>query len=82
MMILSMISRVSLGHTGRVIKVGKIMTSAFIVLLLAALVRIFGQLFTDNYMLVIISSALLWALAYGCFVALYTSILIKKRIDN
>lgn len=82
MMILSMISRVSLGHTGRPIKVGKLMTSAFIVLLLAALVRIFGQLFTNDYILVILSSAILWAIAYACFVVLYAPILIKKRINN
>lgn len=82
MMILSMISRVSLGHTGRAIKVGKVMTSAFILLLLAALVRVFGQLFIDDYIFVIISSAVLWAIAYTCFVALYTPILIKKRVSS
>lgn len=82
MMILSMISRVSLGHTGRPIKVGKLMTSAFIVLLLAALVRILGQLFTDDYIFVILSSAILWAIAYACFVVLYAPILIKKRINS
>lgn len=82
MIILSMISRVSLGHTGRKIQVGKTMTCAFITLFFAALIRIFGQFFTDNYILVILSSAALWAVAYFCFVILYIPILIKKRIDQ
>jgi uncharacterized protein involved in response to NO len=82
MMILSMISRVSLGHTGRPIKVGRIMTWAFMILFFAALVRIFGQVFTDDYIFVIQGSALLWAIAYLCFVILYAPILIKKRINN
>ena len=82
LMILSMISRVSLGHTGREIQVGKLMTSAFIMLFLAALMRTFGQLLTDNYLHVILSSAVLWAIAYSCFVITFIPILIKKRIDQ
>lgn len=80
MMILSMISRVTLGHTGRPIQVGRLMTSAFIIFFLATLVRIFGALFTDDNLLIIISSALFWAGAYALFVFKYAPILIKKRI--
>ncbi len=82
LMILSMISRVSLGHTGREIQTGKVMAGAFLTLFCAALIRIFGQLFTDDYILVILCSAVLWALAYSCFVVIYAPILIKKRIDR
>lgn len=82
LMILSMISRVSLGHTGRKIQVGKVMSCSFITLFFAALIRIFGHLFTDDYIFVILSSAALWTIAYACFVVLYAPILIKKRIDQ
>ncbi len=80
MMILSMISRVTLGHTGRPIQVGRLMTSAFIIFFLATLVRIFGALFIDDNLLIIISSAFFWAGAYALFVFKYAPILIKKRI--
>lgn len=82
MMILSMISRVSLGHTGRAIQVGRIMTFAFVTLFFATLIRVFAQLFTHDYILVILSSAVLWALAYACFAVLFAPILINKRTEQ
>lgn len=82
MMILSMISRVSLGHTGRKIQVGKLMTVAFIFVFLAFIMRVFGQYFMDDYQLIITSSAILWALAYGAFVIFFSPVLIKKRNDG
>ena len=82
LMILSMISRVSLGHTGRKIQTGKLMACAFLILFCAALIRILGQLFTDDYIFIILCSAVLWALAYCIFVVVYTPILIRKRIDQ
>ncbi|RKF20097.1 NnrS family protein [Alginatibacterium sediminis] len=80
-MILSMISRVSLGHTGRIIVVGKVMTTAFSLMLLALLVRVFGAHFPMNTIDIITLSSLLWVFAYSCFVALYTPILIRARVD-
>ena len=82
LMILSMISRVSLGHTGRKIQVGIFMSSAFLLVFLAAIIRIAGHFFLDNYSHVIISSAVVWALAYACFAIRFIPILTKKRIDQ
>lgn len=79
-MILSMISRVSLGHTGRMIVVGKTMTFAFIAIILAFIVRVFGSYILSDYSFVISLSVLLWVIAYGCFIKLYLPILTKPRI--
>jgi len=79
-MILSMISRVSLGHTGRIIKVGRIMTIAFICLICAFLVRVFGHYLVANYSWVLMASAALWLAAFVCFLGIYFPILIKPRI--
>lgn len=79
-MILSMISRVSLGHTGRNLVVGKIMTMAFIAIVLAFIVRVFGSYILDDYQHVIAIAILFWVIAYGSFVALYAPILSKPRV--
>lgn len=78
-MILSMISRVSLGHTGRNIVVGKVMTIALIAIILAFAMRVFGSYFIANYNQVIAAAVGFWAVAYGCFVVLYFPILTKPR---
>ncbi|TVU60077.1 NnrS family protein [Vibrio atlanticus] len=78
-MILSMISRVSLGHTGRTIAIDKIMTAALIAIVFAFFVRVFGGYFTHNIVYIITLSSALWIAAYSCFVVLYLPILIKPK---
>lgn len=82
MMILAMISRVSLGHTGRPLRVAKIMVGAFVALFSAFVVRVFGVYWFDDYTNLISTATLLWVVAYGCFVVLYMPILIRSRIDG
>ncbi|ABM02483.1 Heme/copper membrane protein of NnrS family protein [Psychromonas ingrahamii 37] len=79
-MILAMISRVSLGHTGRNMVVGKVMTMAFIALILAFIMRVFGSYWVANYSHVISIAIGFWVIGYGCFVALYFPILTKPRL--
>lgn len=82
LMILSMISRVSLGHTGRRIVVGPLMTGAFIFMLLAFITRVFAPLFIDDYLSLIWLSGLFWSVAFGCFLYAYFPVLIKPRVDG
>ena len=82
MMILSMISRVSLGHTGRKILVGPVMTIAFVIMALALIIRVFATLVFDHYPNIILVTAILWAIAYGLFVLRYTPILTRPRADG
>lgn len=82
LLILAMISRVSLGHTGRPLKVGGAMTVAFALLFSAFLLRVFGTYWLDSYVLVITCAASLWAVGYGCFVACYWKVLTRPRLDG
>ncbi len=82
MMILAMISRVSLGHTGRVLHVGPAMISAYIALFCALIVRVTGQWWLMDYLAVVTGSALLWALAFGLFFVRYLPILASARPDG
>jgi uncharacterized protein involved in response to NO len=79
-MILSMISRVSLGHTGRNIVVGKVMTIALIALILAFISRVFVGYWVSNYSHALSMAVGFWVIGYGCFVVLYFPILTKPRM--
>lgn len=82
LMILAMISRVSLGHTGRPLTVSGFMTAAFLALLAAFVARTFGLYFLPGYNNMIIAAACLWVLGYGCFVLLYWPVLSRPRADG
>ena len=75
-MILGVMSRAALGHTGRVLIAPGGMVLAYLLLTGAALTRVFGPLFYPAATLGWFSlSALLWSFAFGLFVVIYTPIL-------
>jgi uncharacterized protein involved in response to NO len=81
--ILAMISRVSLGHTGRALAPPVLMSVAFTAVTLAGLVRSFGPWgFPEKTMLFIDISGFLWLLSFGLFVLFYAPMLFKARIDG
>ncbi|GIU16522.1 short-chain dehydrogenase [Shewanella colwelliana] len=80
---LSMISRVSLGHTSRNIYLGPKMTLAFIAIPLAAIFRAIMPLLLPEYAQVWLWLAgSCWTLAFGMFVWWYVPILTQPRIDG
>jgi uncharacterized protein involved in response to NO len=81
-MILAMISRVSLGHTGRPLLVGRPMVIAFLVMFSALLVRVLAPFGAANYDAVILLTAILWATAYGVFLVVYLPVLSRPRFDG
>ncbi len=82
-LILSMMARVSLGHTGRPIVALKWMLVAFVMIVCSALVRtLLVSLWPSQYLLLLSFSAILWVSAYGAFVLVYFSVLTRPRVDN
>ncbi|ENX3946244.1 NnrS family protein [Photobacterium damselae] len=82
-MILSMMARVSLGHTGRSLQVGYLVQIAFVCLLLSTLIRsvliwVYPSLTINGY----VFSAILWAIAFSIFTIVYYPILTKPRVDG
>jgi len=82
-MILSMMSRVSLGHTGRALEVPAYLAWAFAMVLLAAVIRSLvplaaGGLTAWSWRL----SAVLWIVAFGCFLYRYLPVLTRPRVDG
>lgn len=82
-MILAMISRVTLGHTGRVLEPPKPMALAFILILLAAMVRVVLPVWLPVFTNWGIGLAgVFWLLAYGLFVIYYGPMLMSARVDG
>jgi uncharacterized protein involved in response to NO len=81
---LSMMARVSLGHTGRSIKTpSKLIKNALFLLTLGAIVRvIFPLVNTNHYLIWIFISQIFWITAFLLFAIVYIPILTKERIDG
>jgi len=84
LMTLGMISRISLGHTGRNInEPPKVLTWIFSVLFIGALVRVIMPIIMPSAYLHIIGLAqVLWIVAFMLFLSSYTMIFIKPRADG
>ncbi|MGR5176633.1 NnrS family protein [Vibrio mediterranei] len=81
--ILSMISRVTMGHTGRAIYQGPNMTLAFFAVVFAAVIRSVGVAMWPQHMFVMIDlSAGLWAFAFAMYVYHFGRMLITPRVDG
>ncbi len=82
-MILAMISRVTLGHTGRPLNPHRLVTLAYICILSAALVRvILPAWFPVLTYWGIGLAGMLWVLAYAIYIVFYAPMLIKARADG
>ena len=79
-LILAMIARVSLGHTGRPLQPPKAMIAAFAMLQLGTLARVLLIEFWPLGSLHL--AATLWALAFGLFVLCYAPMLCRTRADG
>jgi uncharacterized protein involved in response to NO len=81
---MSMMARVSLGHTGRNINEPPATVKYMLALLLVgAIFRVFLPMFApDHYLIWIVSSQLLWMVAFLLFVIAYAPILSKNRVDG
>jgi uncharacterized protein involved in response to NO len=81
--ILAMISRVSLGHTGRSLNPSKWMNIAFIATAISGFVRvIFPFLMPELLLMAYWISILFWCSAFALFVLFYAKMLLSARLDK
>lgn len=82
-LILAMIARVTMGHTGRAIYQGPNMSLAFVALVVAALVRSLGVAIAPAQMMLWVNvSAVLWMCAFALYVWRFGYMLITPRADG
>ncbi|ADJ24072.1 NnrS family protein [Hyphomicrobium denitrificans ATCC 51888] len=81
-MVLAVMSRVSLGHTGRMLHADAITTTAYAAITLATLTRIAAACLPSLYAPLISLSGVLWIASFGIFVAYYGPMLLAPRTDR
>ena len=80
---LGMMTRTSLGHTGRPLQTGRSELFCYAAIQLAALVRVFVPLAVPSlYLHAIVGSGVLWSLAFGGFTGSYWTNLSRPRLDG
>lgn len=80
---LGMMSRVSLGHTGRPLQIVPAIKIAFVLMNMAALTRVFLPLISpDLYQMAVSISGGFWCVAFLLFLLVYAPILIYPRLDG
>lgn len=82
-MILSMMARVSLGHTGRQLKVSRWMPFAFAALIAAMICRVVLPLYSATwYQPALLLSAVCWSVGFVLFLLCYWRMLTSPRADG
>lgn len=82
-LIIAMISRVSLGHTGRPLNPPKLMPFAFLCVAISATIRTFGPwVFPEKTAMFIDLSGFFWIVAFSLFIYHYAPMLLSPRVDN
>lgn len=79
---MGMMARVALGHTGRTIVGHPITAGAFVLVSLAAVLRVAAPLYLPGYDFAMMVSGALWTLAFGLFLSVYAPILAAPRVDG
>lgn len=78
-MMLAVMTRASLGHTGRALVASKMTVASYGALILCALVRPLAEVFSDLSPVLYAASGLLWITAFGLYCLEYSPILARKR---
>ena len=80
---LGMMTRTARGHTGRPLAADGFERAMFLLIQVAAVVRVFGGIVSpDFYIASVQLSALLWAAALGLYVVRYWPVLTRPRLDG
>lgn len=82
-MVIGMITRTALGHTGRALAVGRWETAAYLMVQLAALARVTAGLAPEfGYSWLVAVGAWLWAGGFAIYFAVYLPRLLRPRVDG
>lgn len=82
-MIMAVMTRASLGHTGRPLEVPKSIAVAYGLLVASVALRVFGaSLLPLDYPTTIVAAGMLWLVSFGLYVLVYLPILLGPRVDG
>jgi uncharacterized protein involved in response to NO len=81
-MTLAVMTRASLGHTGRPLIAGPGTISIYVLITLAAVLRLIAPLSAAHYILLLTVAGTAWSAAFGFFVLFYAPALMQPRIKD
>ncbi len=81
LMIVAVMTRATLGHTGRDLVASRLTVAAYAMLPLAALTRVFGPTLVDGMFPLALAGAV-WFAAFGLFLLVYGPMLLRPRPDG
>ena len=79
-MTLAVMTRASLGHTGRKLTAGRGTTTIYVLVTIAAILRLLAPLAGAHYLLTLSLAGAAWSGAFGLFVVLYGPPLLTPRV--
>ncbi|MEY4139560.1 MAG: hypothetical protein RLZZ371_1742 [Pseudomonadota bacterium] len=82
-LIIGMVTRTARGHTGRPLAVSRLEVSAYVLVMVAALMRVLAPLLTPSFfMAALILAAAAWSTAFLIYLWVYMPWLIQTRLDG
>jgi uncharacterized protein involved in response to NO len=81
-MLLAVMSRATLGHTGRELRAHPPTVAAYVLISAAAILRIAASMIPAGSAPLLISSGAVWMLGFLLFLAVYVPILLMPRVDG
>jgi uncharacterized protein involved in response to NO len=81
-MILAVMTRATLGHTGRELRADAATQGTYALITLAALTRVSAPFLTDFYTGLMHATGVLWIAAFGLFLLVYGPILFRPRLGD
>ncbi len=79
-MILAVMTRATLGHTGRNLRAGAGAAVLYLLILIAGISRVVASLDATLFSPLLIASAVGWVAAFGLFIGLYGPMLVRLRV--
>ena len=80
MAVMAVMTRASLGHSGRPLRAGVGTTAIFVSITLSAATRVMAWAWLDAYLVLVYLSALFWLAAFAGFIALYGPLMLQRRL--
>jgi uncharacterized protein involved in response to NO len=81
-MLLAVMSRAALGHTGRELRAHPPTVAAYVLISVAAVLRVAAAMVPAGYTALLIGSGIAWMLGFLAFLAVYVPILVLPRVDG
>jgi uncharacterized protein involved in response to NO len=82
-LIIGMLTRTARGHTGRPLQVSRPEIVAYVLVMVAAVVRVFLPLAVPQWLpMALVIAATAWSLAFAIYLFIYAPWLLKTRLDG